>query len=102
VSELRKQLPAGSQEEVLDDPEAFATLMRDLHARHAVVTVPGAAALAAAFVASPPIVVYFTSGAGSVSIDQQPPWLHELAGHETAPIDGGRISHHKGPDVLGI
>ena len=102
VSELRKQLPAGSQEAVPDDPEAFATLMRDLHARHAIVTVPGAAALAAAFVTSPPIVAYFTSGAGSVSIDQQPPWLHELAGHETAPIDGGRISHHKGPDVLGI
>lgn len=102
VSELRKQLPAGSQEAAPDDPEAFATLMRDLHARHAIVTVPGAAALAAAFVTSPPIVAYFTSGAGSVSIDQQPPWLHELAGHETAPIDGGRISHHKGPDVLGI
>ena len=99
VNELRKQLPAGSQEADPDDPEAFAELMRDLHARHAIVTVPGAAALAAAFVTSPPIVAYFTSGAGSVSIDQQPPWLHELAGHETAPIDGGRISHYRGPDL---
>ena len=68
--------------------------MRDLRARYAIVTVPGAAVLAAAFVGSPPVVAYFTTGTGSVSIDQQPPWLHALAGHETAPIDAGRASHH--------
>ncbi len=94
---LHEQLPAGRQETASDDPEAFATLMRNLHARHALVTAPGAAALAAAFVTSPPIVAYFTTGAGSVAIDQHPPWLHELAGHETAPIDAGRNRIYNGP-----
>ncbi|TDN90931.1 hypothetical protein [Microbacterium sp. BK668] len=96
MSGLRSQL-GDSPDPAAAVPETFATLMRDLRARHAVVTAPGAAALAAAFVDSPPIVAYFTTGAGSVSIDQQPPWLHELAGHETAPIDAGRIDHNRGP-----
>lgn len=94
---LREQLPDGIQEPASDDPEAFATLMRNLHARHALVTAPGAAALAAAFVTSPPIIAYFTTGAGSVAIDQHPPWLHELAGHETAPKDAGRDRSFNGP-----
>lgn len=94
---LREQLPAGIQEPASDDPEASATLMRNLHARHALVTAPGAAALAAAFVTSPPIIAYFTTGAGSVAIDQHPPWLHELAGHETAPKDAGRDRSFNGP-----
>lgn len=94
---LREQLPAGVQEPTSDDSEAFAILMRNLHARYALVTAPGAAALAAAFVASPPIVAYFTTGAGSVAIDQHPPWLHELAGHETAPKDAGRDRSFNGP-----
>jgi hypothetical protein len=98
VSELSSRLPDGPPDGVVDDPEAFAMLMRDLGARYAIVTVPGAAALAAAFVASSPIVTYFTTGTGSVSIDQQPPWLHELTGHETAPIDAGRNEHYRGPD----
>jgi hypothetical protein len=40
--------------------------------------------------------VYFSSGAGSVSIDSQPPWIGELANHESAPIDAGRMHHRKG------
>ncbi|GAA3631078.1 hypothetical protein GCM10022200_12420 [Microbacterium awajiense] len=89
TSGLRDRLPEGAVGTTPLDCEAFATSMRSLHARHAIVTTPGAAALAAAFVASPPIVAYFTTGAGSVGIDEQPPWLHELAGHETAPKDAG-------------
>lgn len=95
---LREQLPAGMQDlPTLDDPESFAILMRNLHARHALATAPGAAALAAGFVTSPPLVTYFTTGAGSVAIDQHPPWLHELAGHETAPKDAGRDRSFNGP-----
>lgn len=48
---LREQLLAGIQEpSPPDDPEAFAIFMRNLQARHALVTAPGAAALAAGFV----------------------------------------------------
>ncbi|MEU1970936.1 hypothetical protein ABZ477_04735 [Microbacterium sp. NPDC019599] len=94
---LREQLPADMPETASDDPEAFAILMRNLHARLAIVTTGGAGALAAAFVTSPPIVAYFTTGAGSVAIDQHPPWLHELAGHETAPIDAGGNRSVNGP-----
>ena len=70
--------------------------MRDLHSRDALVRIRDASTVAAEFVASPPIVACFTVGAGSVTIDQQPPWLHELAEHETAPIDGGTVNHRKG------
>ena len=74
--------------------------MRDLHSRDALVRVSGVGAFAAEFVASPPIVAYFTAGAGSVTIDQQPLWVQELAGHETAPIDAGRMDHRHGPNSL--
>ncbi|QIG39459.1 hypothetical protein G5T42_08160 [Microbacterium sp. 4R-513] len=97
LSGMREQLPAGLAEVASDDPDSFATLMRNLHARSAIVTAPGAGALAVAFVTSPPIVAYFTTGAGSVAIDQHPPWLHELAGHETAPIDAGGNRSFNGP-----
>lgn len=98
VGRLSSQLPFAPPEAASVDPEAFAVLMRDLRSRDAFVRLEGAGAFAAAFVASPPIAAYFTIGAGSVTIDQQPPWIHELAGHETAPIDGGRTHHSKGVD----
>ncbi len=101
VSGLRDLLPASAIGTTPHDCEAFATLMRSLHARLAIVTAPGAAVLAAAFVASPPIVAYFTTGAGSVGIDEQPPWLHELAGHETAPKDAGWPSRFGGLERWG-
>jgi len=99
VGELSSRLPVAPQAEASEDPEAFAVLMRDLHSRAAFVDIRGAGALAAEFVSSPPIVAYFTAGAGSVAIDQQPPWLQELAGHEVAPIDGGRMPHRFGVDT---
>ncbi|MCR2810803.1 MULTISPECIES: hypothetical protein [unclassified Microbacterium] len=98
VDDLRSQLPVAPQEPASEDPVEFAVLMRDLHARSALVRIPGAATLAAEFVASPPIAAYFTVGAGSVTMDQQPPWIHDLAGHDTAPIDGGRMHHRRGAD----
>lgn len=96
IEQLRAELPAAPQDAASHDPDAFARLMRDLHARYALVSIRDAATIAAAFIASPPIVNYFTAGAGSVSIDQQPPWVHDLAGHVTAPIDGGRAHHRPG------
>lgn len=96
VGQLRAQLPVEPREAASDDPEAFGLLMRDLHARDALVRLRGASTVAAEFVTSAPIVAYFTAGAGSVTIDQHPPWVHELAGHETAPVDGGRMHHRKG------
>jgi hypothetical protein len=99
VGRLASQLPFAPQEAASVDPGAFAMLMRDLRSRDAFVRLEGAGAFAAAFVASPPIAAYFSVGAGSVTIDQQPPWLHELAGHETAPIDSGRRHNSKGVDT---
>ncbi|KRA23307.1 hypothetical protein ASD65_01885 [Microbacterium sp. Root61] len=99
LGQLRSQLPVAPKEPASDDPEAFAVFMRDLYARDALVRVRGAGAFAAEFVASPPIVAYFTAGAGSVAMEQQPLWVQELAGHETAPIDGGRMHHRHGVDT---
>lgn len=96
VGQLRSVLPVAPPETASDDPEAFAVLMRDLHARNALVRIRGASTLAAEFVASPPIVAYFTAGAGSVTMDQQPSWVHELAGHETAPMNAGTMNHRRG------
>jgi hypothetical protein len=98
VAELRSQLPAEPKSAASDDPYAFAVLMRDLHARSALVTSRHAAAFAAQFIASAPIAAYFVSGAGSVSIEHQPLCVNELVGHESAPIDAGRMHHRPGVD----
>lgn len=95
VDELRAQLPTAPAN-AADDPQVFAVLMRDLHARAAVVGISAAAALAAEFVASPPIAAYFARGVGSVSIEHEPLWVQQLAGHEVAPIDSGRAHHRPG------
>ena len=97
LGQLRSQFPVAPQIPASDDPEAFAVLMRDLRSRDALVRVSGVGAFAAEFVASPPIVAYFTAGVGSVTIDQQPLWVQELAGHEPALNDAGRMNHgHQG------
>lgn len=96
LGELRSQLPDGPDAASPVDAQAFAAHMRDLHWRSALVGVDSAHILADEFVHSPPIVAYFTVGAGSVTIDQHPPWIHEMAGHETAPIDSGRMHHRQG------
>ncbi|MFE5409585.1 hypothetical protein [Microbacterium sp. NPDC056569] len=101
VGQLSAELPDAPKEAASVDPAAFATLMRDLLARDALVRIRDGAVVAAAFVTSPPIVAYFTTGAGSVNVDHQPPWVHQLAGHETAPVDGGRTHHRHGvPGVV--
>lgn len=101
VAQLAAELPDAPREPASVDPGRLAAHMRDLLWRDALVRIRDGAVVAAAFVESPPIVAYFTSGAGSVTLDQQPPWIHELAGHETAPVDGGRSHHRHGvPGIL--
>ncbi|GAA5205296.1 hypothetical protein [Microbacterium kyungheense] len=95
VDQLRSQLP-DVPSNTAEVPEVFARLMRDLRARAALVGIGAATALAAEFVASAPIAAYFARGVGSVSIEHQPLWVQELAGHEVAPIDGGRAHHRPG------
>jgi hypothetical protein len=103
IGQLNAELPGAPKDAASIDPGAFALLMRELLWRDALVRIPDAAVVAAAFVASPPVAAYFTTGAGSVTMDQQPPWIHQLAGHETAPVDGGRTHHRHGvPGFLGL
>ena len=96
LGQLSAEVPGAPREAASVDPGAFATLMRDLLARDALVRIRDGVVVAAAFVASPPIAAYFTTGAGSVTMEQQPPWIHQLAGHDTAPVDGGRTHHRPG------
>lgn len=96
LDELHSELPAQTETTAAIDPETFATMMRDLQWRSAFAQIDSAHVLAAEFVRSAPTVAYFTVGAGSVTMDHQPPWVHELAGHETAPLDGGTMHHRKG------
>jgi hypothetical protein len=96
VDQLCAELPVASAQPVPADPFAFAMLMRNLHARAAVPGIRGAGAMAAEFIGSGAIAAYFTTGAGSVAIDQQPLWLQELVGHVVAPLDGGRAQHRPG------
>lgn len=96
IAELCAQLPDAAADTVPADPVGFALLMRDLHARVAVVTCTDAADLAVAVVTSRPVAAYYRSGTGSLSIDHQPPWVHALADHETAPVDSGTAHHGKG------
>ena len=100
LDQLRAQLLIARQITGSYDPEAFAALMRDLYAREALVRIDGIGAFAAEFAASAPIVAYFTSGAGSVTVDHQPLWVQKLAGHETAPIDAGRRDRRHEPNFL--
>jgi hypothetical protein len=96
LDELTSELPAPPDAPVDLDPPSFATRMRDLHWRSALARIESAHVLAAAFVWSRPIIAYFAVGAGSVTMDHQPPWVHDLAGHVTAPLDGGRMHHRQG------
>lgn len=96
IAEVCAQLPGAGTDGAPDDAVGFALLMRDLHARVAVVTCTAAAELAVAFVTSRPVAAHYRSGTGSLSIDHQPPWVHALADHETAPVDSGTAHHGRG------
>ena len=60
-------------------------------------------AFAAAFSEAAPVVAYFSTGVGSVTIDDQPPWVQRLVAHEGAPIDATAVHRrigYSGVDML--
>ena len=91
---LRSFLPEGGAAD--PQPDVLASLVRDAGPREAMMSTAVAGVVASHFVPSAAVVAYFTVGAGSVMIDEQPPWVSELADHDSAPIDGGTVNHRKG------
>jgi len=81
-----------------EHPDALALLVRDPRPRDQLMRTDLAGAVARQFVESGPVAAYFTVGLGSVTIDEQPPWVNELAHHESAPIDAGNLNHRAGID----
>lgn len=80
------------------DSEVLAGLVRDPEPRAALLHADISRTVASLFVTSAAVVEYFTVGVGSVMIDERPPWVQELAGHDSAPIDAGTINHRRGVD----
>ena len=59
--------------------------------------------LAAGFIEAAPVASYFSTGGGSVMIDQQPPWVQRLVAHDGAPIDSTAVHRrigYSGVDML--
>lgn len=89
--------PAGTDDAMLA-AAVGAALHRDpgLHSQLA-------PALAAGFIRTAPVAAYFSTGVGSVTIDQQPLWVQELVAHEIAPIDSTAVHRrigYSGVDML--
>ena len=96
VEEVAPRLPDAWRAATSEDPEALATLMRDVLPRDAMLHSGIGGEVARRFIASGPVLAYFAVGVGSVTIDQQPLWVQELIHHETNPIDAGNMHHRKG------
>jgi len=103
LDRLRPLVAEAERDAALDEPDVLATLVRDAEPRDAMMRTGVAGVVASRFVHSAPVAAYFTVGVGSVTIDDQPPWVSELAHHELAPKDAGTTSHQPQPDfrVLG-
>ena len=103
LDRLRPLVPEAERDAASDEPDALATLVRDAEPHDAMMRTGIAGVVASGFVHSAPVVAYFTVGVGSVTIDDQPPWVSELAHHESAPKDAGTTSHQPQPEyrVLG-
>ena len=95
LEEVVPVLPDAWRATASPDPGALATLMRDVLPRDAMTHSDFGGEVASRFIVSAPVAAYFAVGAGSVSIDQQPAWVQELIGHESNPIDAGRMHHRK-------
>jgi len=93
---LRPLLSGGDGEASVPEPDALASIVRAAGPRDAVISTGVAGVIASEFIRSAPVVAYFAVGAGSVTIDEQPPWVSELVDHDAAPIDGGTVNHRKG------
>jgi len=96
LQEVGPVLPDAWRAGISEDPEALATLMRDVLPRDAMLHSGIGGAVASRFIASAPVVAYFAVGVGSVTIDQQPPWVQDLIHHESSSIDAGTMHHRKG------
>ena len=101
LEEITPVLPEAWSATVSEDPQALATLMRDVLPRDVMLHSEIGGAVASRFIASAPVAAYFAAGAGSVDIDHQPAWVQELIGHESNPIDAGNMHHRKGPGIVG-
>lgn len=99
LEEVSPVLPEAWRATTSEDPQALATLMRDVLPRDAMLHSDIGEAVATRFIASAPVAAYFAAGAGSVSIDQQPAWVQALIDHESNPIDAGTMHHRKGPET---
>lgn len=95
---LRPLMPEADRAAVAEEPETLAMIVGAAEPRDTMMRTELAADIAYRFLHSPPVAAYFTDGAGSVSIDQQPPWVSELAHHESAPIDAGNTNPQAGID----
>lgn len=98
LDRLRPLVPEAERDAASDEPDALATLVRDAEPRDAMMRTGIAGVVASGFVHSAPVAAYFTVGVGSVTIDDQPPWVSELAHHESVPKDAGTTSHQPQPD----
>ncbi|GAA1983227.1 hypothetical protein [Microbacterium pumilum] len=96
LEEVVPLLPEAWGAATSEDPQTLAALMRDVLPRDAMLHSEIGGAVANRFIASAPVAAYFTAGAGSVSIDQQPAWVQALIDHESNPIDAGNMHHRKG------
>jgi hypothetical protein len=69
------------------DPGPLAELLHSDAGRAAMLGTGPAAAIVRRVPWSRAVAAYFSVGVGSVSIDDQPPWLQDLVGHDGAPLD---------------
>ena len=108
---LRPFLSDAEDAAASEDPDALARLVgraeqrrvdaneadpSDAYPRDAIIRSGIGTIVASRFVLSGAVAKYFTAGAGSVTIDEQPPWVGELIDHESAPVDGGTMHHRRG------
>lgn len=98
LERLRGFVPEVERAAISEEPDMLATLVGHDEPRDAMMSTEFAGVVASRFVQSAPVAAYFTVGAGSVTIDEQPPWVSELAHHESVPIDAGNLNHQAGID----
>jgi hypothetical protein len=96
LDQLRPLAPGAEGEASSGEPDLLARMVREAEPREAMLRSSVGPTVATSFTSSEAVVGYFTSGAGSVSIDAQPPWVSDLVGHDAAPVDGGTVNHFKG------
>lgn len=115
LEQLRPFLSDDERESASADPDVLAGFIRSAEVRRtaadaAPVADPRAAmtragvlgSVASAFLTVHGVRSYFSVGVGSVAIDDQPLWVQELVGHESAPIDAGRMHQRPGAGSAGI